>query len=137
MVYTLSDLNDNVFYVGSTIKPLATRLSQHVHKAKFDLEKSKKAQKIKELNLQVKINAIDENGDKEDEWINWFKERGIELTNKVPGRRHDLTKFDKAAIVGHWRNGASIISISINTGITCQRIEDVLNTFIARKLKAA
>ena len=103
LVYSLSDLNGNLFYVGATGLTLAERLAWHLSEAKH--KDSPKGRKIISLNYEVTINCIDKKlvtgrvkgeaphkiRDLEYKWIEKLRNDGVELVNvhpvtKVPSR---------------------------------------------------
>lgn len=122
-IYTLTDENDNVFYVGCTIGSLETRLYDHIQGAcnTKTVSNSLKSKKIRELGFKVKIVAVDymaveagnswdatrKAADLENDWSLKFMMEGIELTNdrirvrsKLPNAKkiqlqHDTIQFNK------------------------------------------
>jgi hypothetical protein len=60
-IYTLSDENDNVFYVGSTVKRLETRLAQHISNAKRNKKYGNKRKDdiIRKLNYKIMATIVD------------------------------------------------------------------------------
>lgn len=96
-IYALTDNDDNVFYVGCTLKSLNNRLIQHISATKTHdgWANSRKNQKIRSLNYQVKIKELESfavvGKEKreaqrnaaafENKWINKFLKDGVELTN--------------------------------------------------------
>jgi hypothetical protein len=102
-IYTLSDKNGNVFYVGCTVRNAEIRFKQHINEAKAGYLKSRKLKRIQELNYEVVMTIVDmfwitgydhmdlvhRSQRKELEWINKYRELGYELTN---GRIKKFTK---------------------------------------------
>lgn len=102
LIYVLTDMSDNVFYVGCTIQPLETRLVQHFAeaKSKANYGNAAKNEKIRSLDFKVKIKEVERvlvspsrRGSKgyclnrqghkaENEWILKFHRMGIPLTNR-------------------------------------------------------
>lgn len=98
-IYTLSDKNGNVFYVGCTTKPVAFRLSAHIAEArKWKISSNKiKGQKIAGLNFEIiatvvdvkwftycypKIHTWNKVKDWEKGWIKKYMDLGYNLCNR-------------------------------------------------------
>lgn len=94
-VYSLSDENGKVFYIGATIMTLDIRLSQHlINAARWDGNRKKNAA-IRSLNNKVLINELERvwvTGNKpksaiykalptEIKWIKYFSDKGHEMLN--------------------------------------------------------
>lgn len=97
VIYVLTDLNGNVFYVGCTIKPLEFRLKLHLSDAKANRRFTNKVknEKIRSLDYKVLIKEVDRilgGGYKgyqinsagrklEMDWILKYHNSGCQLTN--------------------------------------------------------
>lgn len=95
-VYVLKDptQNNEIFYVGKTIKELKMRLSGHLSDSGGDTEKGKRIQRILELGSKPEIEAIEtiygtcyidkiKNLEREHFWIKHYLRNGAPLTNIV------------------------------------------------------
>lgn len=96
-IYTLSDENGNIFYVGCTTMRLETRLAQHISSAKNNHKYSNKRKNeiIRRLEFKIIATIVDMKwvtgrsgksikylaSDLEKEWINKYLELGYELVN--------------------------------------------------------
>lgn len=96
-IYTLTDFDNNVFYVGCTTVGLKQRLQQHLSSCNsYDSwSNSLKVQKIRSLNFRVRINELEtvvvfatnrrcasrKAEVYERRWIKKFEGMGIELCN--------------------------------------------------------
>lgn len=99
-VYTLSDENGNVFYVGCTLQKMETRIAGHIYEASGNKPSTnqKKNSVIKSLNYKVVVKIVDmlwvtastrksaarqrEVKTLESEWILKFYNLGYDLCNK-------------------------------------------------------
>lgn len=107
-VYSLADLEGNVFYVGSTTGDMYSRLSQHLSQArsKFTKDKTEKSKRIKSLNFKVvakiiqlqwlipysPIYNVKSLARLEKKWIIKFFSLGYELCNKDGQPRKNLVE---------------------------------------------
>lgn len=96
-IYVLTDLFDNVFYVGCTIQPIEKRLQVHIIESRASRPNTNKAkiEKIRSLDYNVKIKEIarvwvkgykgyemNAGGRKlEREWMLKYHRMGCDLTN--------------------------------------------------------
>lgn len=94
-IYTLSDLDGNIFYVGCTERKLSERLSAHISEAKKGRGNKEKNRIIVELEFKVVITEIDScplrnrtdlmrANRREEQWIVRFRENGHTLCNIRP-----------------------------------------------------
>lgn len=95
-VYSLSDMNGNIFYVGATTGPIDKRKKEHVREAKYS-DKRKKDKMIRQLDYKFNINLVErkaitsrssERAFKtisviEKYWIRKYISNGINLTNHL------------------------------------------------------
>lgn len=112
-VYTLSDMQDNVFYIGVTMhEDVDIRFRSHISSAVMQRRVSEKEKndKIVSLNFQIKINVIervwvvaDDNSIRRNDWskydlpwIEWYKRWGCILVNK-PAKSAVVTKRFKGS----------------------------------------
>lgn len=100
-IYTLSDYDGIVFYVGCTSRSLEQRLTGHILQAKKALHFDKKCLKIRKCGFKIFINEIDsvyitgsrpkfalpDAYKKEKEWIARYFLEGHPLTNRFPVSR--------------------------------------------------
>lgn len=98
-IYALTDCSDNVFYIGCTTKILKDRLCAHLSSTRAwdSWRKSRKDEKIRELDFRVNIKELERFGvfgiDKrevvrnadlfERRWIEKYIDEGIDLCNTV------------------------------------------------------
>lgn len=108
-IYTLSDINDNVFYVGCTTQDLQKRLACHLAEAKANTPKSNSLKNlfIMALDFRVTIRIVEEKfvtgfkaysavtkaKDLELKWVRKFISRGATLCNNREIK--DLKKMTK------------------------------------------
>ena len=86
--YSLSDLNDNVFYVGMTYNP-EQRLGLHIKSAKRGdfFDNRAKIEKIRALDYKIKMNILEKSEwcrdveTAEFGWMQHFMSLGVKLTN--------------------------------------------------------
>ena len=99
-IYTLSDENGIVFYVGCTVRELGERLKSHLSEANSNRPYANKIknEKIRSLDFQVVITEVDrmwvtgikpqwaisKATDLEHEWIWHFRGLGYKLANRIP-----------------------------------------------------
>lgn len=112
MIYTLSDESGNVFYVGSTIYPIKTRMLQHLSEAKCNVGNEKKNSHIRSLNYKVVAQVVDiisveaqrqnlaqkQAIKLENEYINQYAAMGYDLCNfhdskKLLSHASEITKL--------------------------------------------
>lgn len=104
-IYTLSDSEGNVFYVGCTTQSLSGRLARHISNSKNKYTNSRKAQHIRSLNYNVKMNVVDMKWvtysksyylasfarSLEKKWIQHFSDLGCGLTNRDVVKKFQLS----------------------------------------------
>lgn len=135
-IYTLSDVEGNIFYVGATMGVAEKRLKDHISEALRDMGSNKsKNEIIRSLNYQVKVtcteqvNSKEEMRKKEKQWIDSFSRLGHKLCNKH-SKTFDLSKL-KEENVHTTKDG----HIQINAKQYAEAV-DVSHASITKKLKA-
>lgn len=106
-VYSLSDRNGNVFYVGCTVMPMEKRLLQHISEAKANRKHSNRAKNkiISDSNFEITATILDikyvtgryaRNAQRqlcntEKSWIEKYVSLGYDLCNRDHKRRKERT----------------------------------------------
>jgi len=116
-VYVLKDPTDNdeVFYVGKTVKDLKIRLSGHLSDSGGDTEKGKRIQRILDLGQKPLIEAIEtiygtcyidkvKILEREHYWIKYYLGNGAPLTNIV-GKDGNTFNAEYQGYLIHVRQG--------------------------------
>jgi GIY-YIG catalytic domain len=92
LIYTLSEPDGTVRYIGKTMRPLRRRLVEHMCYAVTKRANTYLARWIRELHeagLVPVISQIDEAfenwAEREAHWIDWYWSQGARLTNLTPG----------------------------------------------------
>lgn len=105
-IYTLSDNEGNVFYVGMTSGPLENRVDAHIADARLNKPKSnqRKNEKIASLNYKITATIVDKVWvsnvysafssyrcrQLEDEWMQKFLDAGAPLLNiRMPKKKRN------------------------------------------------
>jgi hypothetical protein len=106
-IYSLSDINGNVFYIGCTVLPLEKRLSQHVSEAKANRKGTNQTKnkiisdsgfeitatilEIKYVTARKAITAQKSLCNVEKQWIEKYIALGYDLCNRDHKRRKETT----------------------------------------------
>lgn len=139
-VYTLSDKDGDVFYVGCTVHELEKRVAAHISEARSGKGNKRKAARIVQADLEVyativeikwvtersAVDALMKMASIEKKWISKYMDLGYNLCNKEAHRGKNSKRQPLEEYVG--------MTIKVTSAIKEAKIGNDINTVIVEEV---